>query len=85
MAQAKVPVFFFISRYIGDKYFDIVWGCQPPGDSRNRPPKIKFLNGLSLDAIFLICRCLTDKYFDIVWGCQPPGNPPNGAPQNQFF
>ena len=24
-----VPVFFYISRYLSDKYFDLVWGCHP--------------------------------------------------------
>ena len=30
--------FFDISRYLTDKYFEIVWGYQPSGD----PPKINF-------------------------------------------
>ena len=28
MAQLRVPVFFDISRYLTDKYFEIVWGCS---------------------------------------------------------
>ena len=38
-------VFYDISRYLTDKYFDIVWGCHPPEDFPNGPPKINFLNG----------------------------------------
>ena len=26
MAQARVPVFFAVSRYLRYKYFDVVWG-----------------------------------------------------------
>ena len=33
---------FDISRYLTNKYFDIVLGCHPPGDPPNRPPKINF-------------------------------------------
>ena len=41
--QARGPVFFDISRYLKDQFFDIVWGCHSP---RN-PQKIVFLDGLS--------------------------------------
>ena len=27
IAQARAIVVFYISRYLSDKYFDIVWGC----------------------------------------------------------
>ena len=27
-AQARVPVFSDINRYLTDKYFDVVWGCH---------------------------------------------------------
>ena len=38
-AQATVLLFFAISRYLTEKYFDIVWGCHPPGIPPNGPPK----------------------------------------------
>ena len=44
-AQLRVPVFYDISRCLTDKYFDIVWGCHPPGTPQMDPPKINFLNG----------------------------------------
>ena len=40
-------VFFEISRYLTDKYFDKVWRSHPPGSPPKDPPKIKFLNGLT--------------------------------------
>ena len=36
---AMVPVFLDISRYLRDKYFDIIWGYHPPGDPPNGPPQ----------------------------------------------
>ena len=33
MAQARVPVFFAVSRYLRYKYFDVVWVYRPLGDS----------------------------------------------------
>ena len=42
-----VPVCFDISRYLTNKYFDIVWWCHPPGDPPNEPPKNQFLNSSS--------------------------------------
>ena len=41
-AQARVPVFYDISRCLTDKYFDVVWECHPPGDPPNGPPKNQF-------------------------------------------
>ena len=38
--------YFDISRYLTDKYFDIVWGCHPLGPLQNGLQKINFLNGL---------------------------------------
>ena len=46
MAQARVPVFFAVRRYLRDKYFDVVWGYHPLGD----PLKTNFLNDLIYDA-----------------------------------
>ena len=44
MAQARALVLFDISRYLTDKYFDIVWGCHipPRGPPQMDPPKIIF-------------------------------------------
>ena len=42
-AQGRVSVFYDISSYLTDNFFDIVWGCRFPGN----PPKINFLNGLT--------------------------------------
>ena len=44
-AQARVPVFLDISRYLRDKYFDIIWGYHSP----RRPPP----NGPPQKQIFL--------------------------------
>ena len=48
MAQARVPVFYDISRYLPDKYFGEVRGCHPPGDPPNGPPRKQFFERLSL-------------------------------------
>ena len=57
MAQARVPVFYDISRYLTDKYFDIVWGyLRKNSPTRNKPPEIYFFEWLKL----------LNKYFDIV-------------------
>ena len=42
MAQAKVLLFFDISRYLTEEYFDIVLRCHLPRDPPNGPPKINF-------------------------------------------
>ena len=39
--------FFDINRYLGDKYFDMVWGTTFLGTPSNGSPKINFLNGSS--------------------------------------
>ena len=54
MAQDKVPVFYDISRYLTDKYFDIVWGCHPLGDPPNGPPKNQFFEWLNLGCQFVL-------------------------------
>ena len=49
MAQARVLVFFDISRYLTEKYFDIVWGCHPLlGDPPTRPLKNQLFEWLKL-------------------------------------
>ena len=39
----KVPVFFDIDIYLGDKYFDVVWGYQHPLGTKMDPQKSIFL------------------------------------------
>ena len=41
-AQLMEPLCFDISRDLTDKYFDIVWGCHPPGEPPNGPLKNQF-------------------------------------------
>ena len=78
---------FDISRYLTDKYFDIVWGCHPSGDPPKwTPQKLIFWTAqLRVPMFYDISRYLTDKCIDIVWGCQPPGNPPKWTPQKSIF
>ena len=59
-------MFYDISRYFLDKYFDIVWGCHPPGDPPNEPlQKSIFLTAQARVPVFYdIRRDLTDKLFD---------------------
>ena len=56
MAQARALLFFDISRYLTDKYFDIVWGCNPlpPGIPPNGPPKNQFFEWLKLELYFFL-------------------------------
>ena len=70
-AQAKVLLFFDISRYLTDKYFDIVWIHSP----KDRPKKSIFWTAKASAIVFFfffyIRRYLREKYFDIVWGPTP--------------
>ena len=87
MAQIRVPVCVDISRYLTEKYFDIVWGGIP----LETPPKwtpqksIFSTTQLRVSVFFDISRDLTDKDFGEVWACHPLGNPPKWTPQNNFF
>ena len=46
--RLKLKCYFFaISRYLTEKYFDIVWGCHLPGD-----PQKQFFERLNLE-----CQC----------------------------
>ena len=45
-AQTRVLVVFDISRYLTDKYFDVVWACHPP--------KNQFFELLKLEFYFLL-------------------------------
>ena len=58
MAQAWMLVFYDISRYLTDKYFDIVWECYPPPprDPPNRIPKNQFFERLNLGCQFILIR-----------------------------
>ena len=48
-AQARVPVFYDISKYLTAKYFDIVWGYLSKNSPLpNGPPKIQFFEWLNL-------------------------------------
>ena len=40
------------NRYLGDKYFDMVWGTTFLGTPSNGSPKINFFNGSSWDVHF---------------------------------
>ena len=63
MAQARVVLVFDISRYLTDKYFDIVWGATPWGPPQMDPPKINFEMARAKVPVFYdISRYLTDKY-----------------------
>ena len=53
MAQLRVPVCYDISRYLTDKYFDIVWalwfgGATTLGTPQMNPPKNQFFLRLNL-------------------------------------
>ena len=68
MAQDRVLVVFDISRYLTDKYLDIVGGCHPPGNPPNGPPKtsISLMAQHRVPRFYDISRDLTDKYFGVV-------------------
>ena len=89
-AQSTMLRFYDISRYLTDKYFDIVWGCHPPsrGTPKWTPQKSIFWTAqLRVPVCFDISRYLTDKYFDRVWGCHHPEIPQmaNGPPKINFL
>ena len=88
MAQARVPMFFAVSRYRRYKYFDVLW-WPPFGD----PPQNQFFKRLNLQ-----CQCFLISAVDILetnilmWfgGAAPPPPPPPREPpkqtsENQFF
>ena len=57
MAQARVPVFYAVNRYLRYKYFDVVWGYGPIGD----PPQNQFFERLNLR-----CQCFLISAVDIL-------------------
>ena len=77
--------YFLISTDTTDKYFDIVWGCHPPGKIPKWTPKNKFLHDQTYDAcVFDISRYFRGKYFDRVWG-YPPEEPQMDPLKINFF
>ena len=81
-------MFYDISRYLTDKYFDIVWECHAPWGPPNRPQKSIFSTAhLRVPVFYDIRRYVTDKCFGIVWRCHPPPTvtPPKMGPQKSFF
>ena len=57
MAQARVLVFFAVSRYLKYKYFGVVWGMAPLED----PPQNQFFERLNLR-----CQCFLISEVDIL-------------------
>ena len=76
MAYLRMTVFSDSSRYLRDKYFDIVWGYHIPwGPPPNGPPQKSLTAQARVPVFFDISRYVTDKYFDIVWGATPLETP----------
>ena len=65
--------FFAISRYLTDKYFDIVWGCHPPGYPPNGPIKNQFFERLNLGCYFFL---ISADHSRRRWGGRGGGRPP---------
>ena len=57
MAQVRVPVFFALSRYLTDKYFDVLWGYGLPWEF----PQIQLFERLHLR-----CQCFLISAVDIL-------------------
>ena len=57
MAQARVPVFFAVRRYLRYKYFDMIWEYRPPRGS----PQDQFFERLNLQ-----CQCYLISAADIL-------------------
>ena len=75
-------VFIDISRYLTDKYFDIVWGCHPLGTPQMDLQKSIFRTAQAREPVCIgISKYLTNKYFDIVWECHLSPPPPPRTPQ----
>ena len=49
-----MPVCFDISRYLTEKYFDIVWGATPPELPQMAPLKNQFFEQLNLGCQFVL-------------------------------
>ena len=73
-------------NFLGQNYFDIIWGDQPLKTPKWTKTKISFFDGLSYGATSLIStHKKRDKYIDIVSGYHPPGDPPSGHLKHQFL
>ena len=80
-AQLRVPVCYDISRYLTDKYFDIVWGCPPPGTSKNQ-----VFEWLNLGCQFaLISADIYQKNILVKFGGAIPWGPPQMDPPKINF
>ena len=86
MAQARVSVFYDISKYLTDKYFDIVWGCHPPETPQMDLPKNQIFERLNL-----VCQSVlisADIYLTIIlteFGGATPLGTPQMDPQKSIF
>ena len=52
--KLKCYFFFDISRYLTDKYFDIVWGCHPPPGTPQTDPQKSIFEWLKLKCYFFL-------------------------------
>ena len=80
MAQARVSVF-YISKYLTDKYFDIVWG-SPPETPQMDLPKNQFFERFNL-----VCQSVlisADIYLTIIL-TEFGGATPQMDPQKSIF
>ena len=69
-------MFFDISSYSTDKYFDIVWRYYPSGNPQWTQNSLFLRPNLGCQFFFFFDNSgyLTDDYFDIVWGYHPLEN-----------
>ena len=78
MAQGRVLLFFDISRYLTDKYFDIVWECHPPRELPQMDSKNQFFERLNLECqCFMISLDISQtNILTYSSGVPPPQGPP---------
>ena len=86
MTQARVPVFFAVSRFLRYKYFDVVWGYGPLGV----PPQNQ-----SFERLNFWCQCFLISAVDILemniltycsLGVPAPQGPPKtNPPEKSLF
>ena len=87
IAQARaIVLFFYIGRYLSDKCFDIVWEYHPPSGPQMDPPKINFLNSLSLGISLLLYQQMFKRQI-LYHGLRRPllWKPPKMIPQKSIF
>ena len=75
-------MFFDISRYLRDKYFDMVWGYHPLEDPQKSIFKMAWAEAL---VFFDISTFLRHKCFNIVWGITPADPPKMDPPKTNFL